>query len=291
MTKLLSIIVPVYNNQEGINRLLNSLENQAHSSFQIEVIVVDNNSTPKISIEKEYSFTTKNVICEKPGAYAARNTGASHSSGDILVFTDSDCNPEPDWLKQGIASLEIHEKKTVIGGEVLFYKSNTPSATEQYQTFTGFKQQENIELRHFSATANLFVYKEHFLDVGPFNAELRSCGDREWCWRAHNKGITISFSPDAIIYTEPRHKLRQAIIQTRRVAGGRIQLKQQFKDSYTPQQISPIRSPINGIKWIFNLPGISLWRKFEIFTVAAILKVTHDLESIKIKMGFTPERR
>ncbi len=83
--KMLSVIIPAFNEENFLPRCLESLKNQKFKDF--EIIVVDNNSTDKTAeIAKKFNvilFSEKNQ-----GVAYARNKGSEIAKGEILVFTD-----------------------------------------------------------------------------------------------------------------------------------------------------------------------------------------------------------
>ena len=97
MPNTISIIIPVKNNQSGVNRFLQAFfQTQKQSHFPIELIIVDNNSIRPIYIPIEFSnygLCIKLLSCKKVGPAAARNVGVHHSKGDWILFCDSDCIP------------------------------------------------------------------------------------------------------------------------------------------------------------------------------------------------------
>src|SRR5918998_5105397 len=100
-----SVIVPVYNDQEDLVLCLEALENQTYPKDRYEVVVVDNGS--KESIEPVVSrFTCASAAREdRPGTYAARKNGLRLARGEIIAFTDADCIPTPQWLEKGVGKL------------------------------------------------------------------------------------------------------------------------------------------------------------------------------------------
>ncbi len=92
----ISVVVPVRNGGETINRCLASLKHSDHTDF--EVIVVDDCSDDDCTpVAKEYGFKT--VRLTRPlGGWSARNRGAELAQGDILVFVDCDMVVPPDAL-------------------------------------------------------------------------------------------------------------------------------------------------------------------------------------------------
>lgn len=93
-----SIVVPVYNGREGLERCLLSLEAQAQPGF--EVVVVDDGSTEDLSpvLTASWSFPLRNLRQENSGPAAARNTGLGLTTGDYVVFLDADDEVAPAWL-------------------------------------------------------------------------------------------------------------------------------------------------------------------------------------------------
>lgn len=88
-----SIIVPVYNGHDFLERCLDSVVNQVYKN--IEIIIVDDASTDDTKeIIKKYSEKDKRIIpfyqSENKGVSAARNTGLKAATGDYIVFLDSD---------------------------------------------------------------------------------------------------------------------------------------------------------------------------------------------------------
>lgn len=81
-----SVIVPTRNSQRTIATCLSSIRAQNHPG--VELIVVDNRSTDRTAeIAKEVADLT---LTAGPERSAQRNLGAAHSTGEFLVFIDSD---------------------------------------------------------------------------------------------------------------------------------------------------------------------------------------------------------
>ena len=92
-----------------------------------EVIVVDNGSTDATAeIVREFAcsarLSVRYVQAPIPGLARARNRGIAASAGDLLVFTDDDCYPQPDFLRAMVAVYERH-RVGFIGGRVILHDS------------------------------------------------------------------------------------------------------------------------------------------------------------------------
>lgn len=99
----LSIIVPVYNVEQWLNRCLDSLYKQELSEDEFEVILVNDGSTDNsLSIAETFASHHSNVRVvtrENGGLSAARNTGLEYAQGDYVWFVDSDDFIESDSIK------------------------------------------------------------------------------------------------------------------------------------------------------------------------------------------------
>ncbi|MDL0432011.1 glycosyltransferase [Marinobacter sp. TBZ242] len=290
----LSIIVPVFRDQSNLNICLDAIISQASSNCDsLEIVVVNNDPGTKIELPNLPSLEIKVVNCLTPGSYAARNTGADAARGRYLIFLDADCVPDTHWLEQCLYLVSQQEAPDVVGGEVDFIVSERPSGIEAYQAIVGFGQKENILFRRFSATANLLVRRAAFLETGPFNERLLSGGDREWCWRAFQKGFEVEYDPELTVRTNPRRRFSQALVQTRRVAGGRARLSTILAEhKLVPKDLLEPEKDIYGkIGKIFQASRFSLGLRLRAFLVAIVLKVVHDVERIRVRLGGQAERR
>ena len=101
-----SIIIPVYNEEKVIKDCLNSLSNQTYKD--LEIIVVDDGSTDK-TVERIKGFKLLKQVHK--GSGEARNLGANHAKGEILVFVDADMTFRKDFIEK--LTKPIREGKTI----------------------------------------------------------------------------------------------------------------------------------------------------------------------------------
>ena len=94
-----SVIIPAYNEEDYLPRLLSSIDvprsNYSGSAGEIEVIVADNSSTDRTA-EVAQSQGTRVVNVTKRRIAAARNGGARAARGEILCFIDADSALHPN---------------------------------------------------------------------------------------------------------------------------------------------------------------------------------------------------
>ena len=217
----ISIIVPVYNGERYIKSLLESLFSLEYPKDDYEIIVIDNNSNDRTrEIVKKFSI---NFLEEKgiQSSYAARNRGIKNAKYEILAFTDADCIVEKDWLIEGIKPI-ITNKAHLVGGKIKFYFSKEKSSAEFYDSIIHMDNMTNIAQRHTIATANLFVKKDVFLEMGLFPSDSQSGGDFQWSYLAYNRGYKLSYAPKAIV-RHPARKFKELIQKNFRISAGAIE--------------------------------------------------------------------
>lgn len=114
---LISIIVPIYNVESKINKLLNSLYKIKNKN--IEIILVDNNSIDRsLDIIKKYSMKDKRVKVYKEfkkGANYARLLGYNKSNGKYIYFIDSDDYIESNTFNNIINTIKHNKPDVLIG--------------------------------------------------------------------------------------------------------------------------------------------------------------------------------
>ena len=289
--QLISVIIPVFNDAGGISRTLKGLSRQSWPLGSIEVIVVDNGSEQPVELGTDYPFDVQVIRCETPGSYAARNAGAVVAKGEVFAFTDADCIPCKHWLERGIASLIEGKGKWAVGGDVLFTPIDSPTGVALYQMAMGFGQEGNIRDKGFSATANLFCTRAQFEEVGPFDERLLSAGDREWAWRASMNQISMSYQPDAIVYTAPRSTLLGAVRQARRVVAGRAGLRRLGLAHIGDAAVAKQRSAWESLRWILVNRELDVWDRMRVLSVAILIRGAAGIESVRLALGAKAERR
>jgi len=93
----ISVIVPCLNNEKTIERCIKTLLKQDYPSNSFEIILVDTGSSDKtISIIQKYPVKLFKEKTKNP--YIARNVGALHAKGQILAFTDANCEIDKSWI-------------------------------------------------------------------------------------------------------------------------------------------------------------------------------------------------
>ncbi len=152
----LSIVVPCYNEEEGVENLSQKLEpilQELQKEWQLELIFVDDGSKDRTYDllqqyfgEKEYVKIVKHEVNKNIGA--AMRTGFSHSTGDVIVTMDSDCTYDPQeifamlgLMKDGasIVTASPYHPQGGVRNVPLYRIFLSKAITQIYRTLTGSK--------------------------------------------------------------------------------------------------------------------------------------------------------
>ncbi len=253
--RFVSIVIPVYNDSERLKRCLQVLEHQTYPKSQYEVIVVDNNSDDDIKSLVSHFPQALYEFEQKPGSYAARNKGIAVAKGAILGFTDSDCIPNSDWIDRGVSYLS--DKCHYVAGRISIFFRNPerPTVPELYDSLNCLNQHYYIESVHYGATANLFVHKTLFDNVGLFNDSLKSGGDKEWGQRVFAANYQQVYAENAVVLHPARYSSREVAKKIARVTKGHCKVEKKhrrFSIELIKELYFSFKPPIRDAIKIFN---------------------------------------
>lgn len=167
-----SVILPAYNVARHLRACLEGLTAQ-QTSEEMEIVVVDNNSTDDtVAIARR--FPTVRVLHEPvQSSYAARNLGVRESSGEFLAFLDPDCRPEPTWLAALARGLRNAAAHVVLGRRS--YGDDWPlSLLSAYEAEkVAWIVEQRIPEVYFGYTNNMGMRRSTFERLGPFTVRAR----------------------------------------------------------------------------------------------------------------------
>jgi O-antigen biosynthesis protein len=209
-----SVVVPVRNAARTLPRALAALA--ALAPAPDELVLVNNGSTDDTRARLEaFAATaagTKVVVLDEPrrGASVARNTGTRAATGDVVVFTDADCCPHPDWL----AALGAPLADPAVGAVAGRLASTAPHGVVETFSSLFTLQAAPAPARHTRwtpwaggfPTANLAVRRAILQAIGGFDESVAIYGeDYDLCARLYGAGAAIAYTPDAVV--EHQHRV------------------------------------------------------------------------------------
>ena len=140
---LISIIVPIYNAEQYLEKCVDSIINQTYTN--LEIILVDDGSPDNCgAICDEYAKKDSRIkVIHKPngGLSSARNAGLDLAKGDYLTFIDSDDYVESDMVSSVVNTIQngeveivlIREKQVNLKGETTKIVGDIPTDTTFYK--------------------------------------------------------------------------------------------------------------------------------------------------------------
>src|SRR5438128_10899424 len=138
-----------------------------------ELIIVDNGSTDETAaIVSEFIKTTNirtiYLFEPKPGKSTGLNTALSVAQGQLLVFTDDDCYPTPDFLNQVWSAFD-NPSVGYIGGRIMLHDpADYPMTINESMTPVAFPARSFVCAGCVQG-ANMAFRRRVLLDIGGFD--------------------------------------------------------------------------------------------------------------------------
>jgi hypothetical protein len=209
-----SVIVCAYNAERTLDRCLASLEKLDYPNC--EVIVVNDGSTDGTrEICERYDFV-RLINQENQGLSAARNVGLKAAAGEIIAYTDSDCMADPDWLTYLVARFESSTFAAVGGPNLPPPDDSLVASCVAVSPGAPAHVLLDDEVAEHIPGCNMAFRRDALEAISGFDPIFRTAGDDvDVCWRLQNKGLTIGFSPAAVVWHFRRNTIGDYLKQQR----------------------------------------------------------------------------
>jgi len=199
VTPSVSVIVPTRRRPLALARCLAALAQLDHPAERLEVIVADDGGTLGPFSPPE-GQRVRILRMAWRGPAAARNAAAAVAEGDVVAFTDDDCEPDRGWLRELLPAISAG----VAGGGHTTNRlpDNAYAATSQHV--------QDLVYAHFNcrpadarfiASNNLAVPRADFAAVGGFDGRRfrGAAEDRDFCDRWRASGGRLVYVPEAVV--------------------------------------------------------------------------------------------
>lgn len=285
----ISVVVPVYQHWNMVDKLLEGLASQTLPLDQWELLMVDNGSDYVPDAADLPSFVNL-LHCPKAGSYAARNAALSHARGELLVFTDADCRPCADWLEHlWLAHINGNCRSLIAGGiEVARLDAGRHTLIELYDMALGLSQANYVK-GGYAVTANLAIPRTVFSAIGNFDDSRFSGGDKEFCLRAKSQGFSLQYQPNALVQHPARQHWSELVAKAKRIKGGKV-----CSGSLKSRAVNAIRTylpPVWAFLSVIRNQRFSIGQRMCILWVQCRLWWAEMLEVTRLLFGKTPERQ
>lgn len=206
---LFTVVVPLYNKQPHVKRVINSILNQTIPDF--EIIIVNDASTDD-SVDEVQKFNDSRIrllhrTLPGPGGYAARNLGVQEANSEWIAFLDADDEWLPEHLENYTKLIEQFEEVKVLGcGWLTQETENTDFNTDLYYcknhtrgthtlSFYEYLKAEVDGLRPIWSSIAC-IKKKVLIDVGGFpEGKANRGGDVDTWLRCVENAGSMAWSP------------------------------------------------------------------------------------------------
>lgn len=213
-----SVIVCTYNRADSLSQTLACLaQQQVRPGVRWEVLVVDNNSkdhTRDVVAARQREWPGLRYGFEQQqGLSHARNHGIAAARGEILLFTDDDVCPEPDWVQKILDGMAAHGCLACGGYIAPIWEAPPPRwLTERFHGFLAIRADREDTFRiapdgQSPFGANMAFRREVFQRFGVFDVSrgrkgnvLAAGEDGEMFDRILRSGAKVMFFGDARVH-------------------------------------------------------------------------------------------
>jgi glycosyltransferase involved in cell wall biosynthesis len=234
----ISVVVPTFNAEDTLAEQLSALAEQ-DTSHEWEVVIADNGSSDRtIEVARGFADRLRLRVVDasgQQGASFARNVGAEHATGDLLLFCDADDVVQPGWINamaDGLARFDA------VGGAIDQETLNSAATRGLREPLASDGLPPG--LRGFwprAVGANLGVRSDVFRAVGGFDTDFPVSQDTEFSLRLQAEKYTLGFVPESIVAYRYRQTLTENL--RRGYAWGRIRplLYRRFRSHGAPRAV------------------------------------------------------
>jgi GT2 family glycosyltransferase len=209
---LVSIIILNYNAGELLVNCIKSIIASDYSN--IEIIIVDNNSTDQSHLKCKEKFKKIILIANKEnfGYCEGNNIGIRKASGEFIIILNPDTIVEKQWINFLIKAYEENGKGLYQPKILSLNEKNVIQSTGNYIQLFGFgyardkgeensSKRKNLEKIGFASGTCLFTSKLVFDEIGLLDSFIfLYLDDLDLGWRAKQVGISSFFVPDSVVY-------------------------------------------------------------------------------------------
>lgn len=231
---LFSVIVPTYNRVDEIKELLQSLTKQILPKEKFEVIIVDDGSTDNTleylaQYQNESGVNLRVLKQVHKGPGEARNLGMANADGKYMLFIDSDCIADPNWLQAYSDAVSVQDAAG-FGGPDAVLDSFSPVQKAIDYSMTSFITTGGIRghskkkiSKYYPRSFNMGIRHDVYDKIGGMN-KLRHGQDIEFSHRIISVGEPVIKVDGAVVYHKRRMSIRKFFRQVYNWGAARINL-------------------------------------------------------------------
>ena len=183
MTLKISVVIPVHNRPDLLQRAVSSVSRQSFAPF--EILVVDDGSSPAIGILNDLNSIRVRILRheQNQGVSAARNLGIQEAEGEWIALLDSDDEWMEDKLQKQVHHIEQHKGLHAVHTGEKWIRNGNEVIPPAYLN----KSPENLwerSLQHcLICPSSVLLHKSILEAIGLFDENLAVCEDYEFWLR------------------------------------------------------------------------------------------------------------
>jgi glycosyltransferase involved in cell wall biosynthesis len=238
-----SVVVPAYQAKDVIGDCVKALNAQNTPRERYEIIVVDDGSTDDTAAVAREAGADQVIICPHRGPAAARNAGVEAASGEIILFTDADCEPPPAWIERIVVPFQDRATDGAKGTYQTRQRSLVARFAQleyedKYDKMRGQAHIDFVDTYSAAYRRRVFEQGEGFDPAFPLPANE----DIEFSYRLAQLGYKLVFVPEAVVFhhhtdTITGYLRRKYYVGFWRVRMYRLHPNKALSDSHTPQTL------------------------------------------------------
>ncbi|MCP4050411.1 MAG: glycosyltransferase family 2 protein [bacterium] len=225
---MISVIIPVYNEQNNIPKIINMIDTYSY----VEFIIVDAGSTDssrQLLREKKINFLTSDK-----GRAIQLNYGAEKASGSILLFLHADCDINEQHFQKIIETID----KGFAGGA--FYTKTKSYKNWFWDIIYSFADIQSFYNKNPYGDQGIFCTSRAFNFIKGYDESLPVFEDYDFSRRLRNYGKTTLTGPRIIV--SGRRYIKWGIIKSIVIMKG---LKLAFRLGVSPQKLIKFYRSVN----------------------------------------------
>lgn len=262
------MIIPVYDGSRTLGRCLAALSAQTLPRAEYEIIVVDDGSSDDTA-QIVAGFPVCLLSQPHRGPAAARNLGVREAKGDLVLFTDADTEPMPNWVETMLSPFSDEG----IAGAKGTYRTRQKEwiarfvQIEYEEKYARMARAKNVDVVDTYSAA---YRREVALFDGGFDESFPSASaeDAEFSFRLAKQGYRFTFLPNAIVYHQHAATLKAYCRRKFKIGYWRIRVHKRHpdklvSDAHTPptEKLQVLLAPVvigTGLAALI-IPSGALW--------------------------------
>jgi succinoglycan biosynthesis protein ExoA len=247
---LLSVVIPVHNEERHIGAVLDKLLEQDYPRDRMEIIVADGNSTDRTAEVVKRNAASNVIYAPNPAqlSSAGRNVGVRKSRGNVVIFIDGHCEIPSRTLLRDTVELLATTGADCLARPQPLTSSNASSTQKAIAAARASALGHGTDSTIFNTTyegpvdptSSGAIYRREVFDrIGFYNEAFDACEDVEFNHRVKRAGMKCWISPKLTVNYHPRNSLGQLFSQMLRYGIGRARLGKRHPDAFTIAQLIP----------------------------------------------------